>query len=201
MSLAAVAESLASASKVLDTLTIRTKDNFNELQNLSFGLESEAKMAMQQYLSRKEGGDAVTEDISYCHIYRNKTSNFADSRKKPKEFSFDAAFVVDPSRSSDIWVGEIKTKLNRTDVTTANMKKQELQEYISSDASDLSDEPEMFQRQADQLKFLKGRTVKLFVGGARVTSEAEADIVKVSYVKLIPNGARFEVVVGKTSMA
>ena len=154
--LAAVAESLANASKVLDTLSIKTKDNFNELQNLSFGLEPEAKMAMQQYLSRLEGEDAVTEDNSLCHIYRDKAHIFADaSRKKPKVFSFDAAFVIDPSKTGNVWVGEIKTKLTRNDVTTAHKKKQELQDYINGSAEDLSSEPEILQRQAAQLKFLR----------------------------------------------
>lgn len=193
--LAAVAESLANASKVLNTLSIKTKDNYNELQNLSFGLESEAKMAMQQYLSRQEGEDAVTEDNSLCHLYRDKAHILADaSRKKPKEFSFDAAFVIDPSKTGNIWVGEIKTKLNGSDVTTAHKKKQELQDYIDRSTEDLSDEPEIFQRQAAQLRFLRGRSVKLFVGGARMTSEAEAEIDRLSCVRLIPNGARFDVV-------
>ena len=193
--LAAVAESLANASKVLDTLSIKTKDNYNELHNLSFGLESEAKLAMQQHLSRLDGEDAVIEDNSLCHIYRDKGHIFADaSRKKPKEFSFDAAFVIDPSKSGNIWVGEIKTKLNGNDVTTAHKKKQELQDYINRSAEDFSNEPEIFQRQAAQLRYLRGRSVKLFVGGARMTSEAEAEIDRLSCVKLIPNGARFDVV-------
>ena len=193
--LAAVAESLANASKVLNTLSIKTKDNHNELQNLSFGLESEAKMAMQQYLSRLEGEDAVTEDNSLCHLYRDKAHICSDaSRKKPKEFSFDAAFVIDPLKTGNIWVGEIKTKLNGSDVTTAHKKKQELQDYIDCSTEDLSDEPEIFQRQAAQLRFLRGRSVKLFVGGSRMTSKAEAEIDRLSCVRLIPNGARFDVV-------
>ena len=52
----------------------------------------------------------------------------------------------------------------------------------------------MFCRQAAQLKVLIGRPVHLFVGGARVMSEAEAEIDRVSCIKLIPNGARFDVV-------
>ena len=150
---------------------------------------------MQQHLSRLEGEDAVTEDNSLCHIYRDGAHIDADaSRKKPKEFSFDAAFVIDPSKTGNIWVGEIKTKLNGNDVTTAHKKKQELQDYINHTAEDLSKEPEIFQCQAAQLSFLRGRSVKLFVGGAQMTSEAEVEISRLSCVKLIPNGSRFAVV-------
>ena len=52
----------------------------------------------------------------------------------------------------------------------------------------------MFRRQAAQLKFLIGGPVYLFVGAARILSEAEAEIDRVSCIELIPNGARFDVV-------
>ena len=69
MFLAAAAESLAHASQVLNSLSINAKDNVNELELRGCGLESEAKLAMQQYLSEKEGKDAAAEDFSLCHIY------------------------------------------------------------------------------------------------------------------------------------
>lgn len=194
ISLASVAEKLASASDILCSLSTTTEDNHNELQNLNSRLESEAKKAMQQYLVDKEPSD-VTEDPSLCYICRDAAHISADtSRKKPKEFSFDAAFTVSKEGSDEIWVGEFKTKLTRDDVATANKKKQELQEYINDASSNHSSEPEMFRRQAAQLKFLIGRPVYLFVGGARVMSEAEAEIDRVSCIKIIPNGTRFDVV-------
>ena len=52
----------------------------------------------------------------------------------------------------------------------------------------------MFCRHAAQLKFLIGRPAYLFVGAARVTSEAKAEVDRVSCIRLIPNGARFNVV-------
>lgn len=194
ISLASVAEKLASASDVLSSLSTRNKDNHNELQNSNFALESEAKKAMQQYLVDKGPAD-VTEDPSLCYIHRDAAHIQADtSRKKPKEFSFDAAFIVSKEGSGEIWVGEFKTKLTRDDVATANKKKQELQEYIDDASSDHSSEPEMFRRQAAQLKFLIGRPVYLIVGAAQFMSEAEVEIDKVSCIKLIANGAQFDVV-------
>ena len=188
-SLAFAAEKLASASDVLSSLSTRIKDNHSELQLLSFGLEPEFKKAMQQYLVDKEPSD-VTEDPSLCHICRDAAHIQADtSRKKPKAFSFDAAFTVSKVGSSEIWVGEFNTNLTRDDVATANRKKQELQEYINDARSDHSSEPEVFRRQAAQLEFLIGRPVYLFVGDAQVMSEAEAEIDRVSCIKLIPNGA------------
>ena len=169
ISLASVAEKLTSASDVLSSLSTTTKDNCNELQNLNFALESEAKKAMQQYLVAKEPSD-VTEDPGLCHSWRDAAHVQADtSRKKPKEFSFDVAFVVSKVVSKEgrgIWVGEFKTELTRDDVTTANKKKQELQDYIDDASSDHSSEPEMFRRQAAQLRFLIGRLVYLFIGAA-----------------------------------
>ncbi|MCJ1368749.1 hypothetical protein MMC16_007895 [Acarospora aff. strigata] len=135
-SLASADENLAGASDVLSSFSTRTRDNYNELQNLNFALESEAKKAMQQYLVDKEPSD-VTEDPSLCHIYRDAAHVQADtSRKKPKEFSFDAAFISSKEGSSEIWVGDFKTELTRDDVATANKKKQELQEYIDDASSD-----------------------------------------------------------------
>ena len=194
-SLAATAEQLSKAARVVESLGIATKNNQSELQNLSFGLESEAKNAMRQYLMRHEPSEAVYEDPALCHIQRDSTHIQSDrSRKKPKEFSFDAAFAISKSGSNNIWVGEFKTKLTRDDVVTANKKKQELQEYINGAGSDHSGESELFQRQAAYLSFLSGREVNLFVGGARVMSDAETEVEKVSCVKLVPNGARFDVV-------
>ena len=54
--------------------------------------------------------------------------------------------MVDPLQSGDIWVGVIKAKLTGADVIAANQKKQELHDYISCDAEDVSDELETFQR-------------------------------------------------------
>lgn len=85
-------------------------------------------------------------------IWRDVAHVQADtSRKKPKKFSFDAAFVVSKvvsKEGSGIWVGEVKTELTRDDVATANKKKQELQDHIDDASSNHSSEPEMFRRQA-----------------------------------------------------
>ncbi len=68
-------------------------------------------------------------------------------------------------------------------------------DYIEDASSDHSSEPEMFRRQAAQLKFLIGRPVYLLVGAARIMSEAEAEIERVACVKLlISDGARFDVI-------
>lgn len=193
--LATAAENLASAAKTLDALSLESRVNRNELQNLSFGLEIGVKHAMLRHLCSKEPPLPYAEDSSLCHIRRDTIHISADpSRKKPSDFSFDAAFVVDRSGTSNIWVGEVRTKLTRHDVATANKKKDELQEYINKADIDTSREAISFQRQAGQLKFLRGRKVKLFVGGARVMSDAEAEIEKVSCAKIMQNGGQFDVV-------
>ena len=49
-----------------------------------------------------------------CHIRRDAAHVQADtSRKKPKEFPFDAAFTVSKDGSGEIWVGLFKTQLTR----------------------------------------------------------------------------------------
>lgn len=149
---------------------------------------------MQQYLVDKMPSD-VTEDPSLCHICRDAAHIQAEtSRKKPMAFSFDAAFTVSKEGIGEIWVEELKTQLTRDDIATAKKKRQELQEYIDDASSDHSSEPEMFRRQAAQLKFLIGPPVYLFVAAAQVTSEAEAEIDRVSCIMLIPNGAQLDVV-------
>ena len=89
-----------------------------------------------------------------------------------------------------MWPGELKTKLIGDDVTTADKKAKELQEYISGADGDVSKESEAFQRQAAQLR---GSPVKLFIGGARITKDAMHSMDRHVCTKLVPAAGRFTV--------
>lgn len=162
LGLAAAAESLADAGNKWNQLAEQTRLNRGELYNITFGLEAEAAAAMQQHLADREPEGTVTADRSLLHILRDRTHIEADAvRKVAKEFSFDAAFVVSKPGRESIWVGKLKTKLLREDVTTASRKVGELQQYIDDADGDLSQEAAGFWRQAGQLRFLKGRQISL----------------------------------------
>ena len=185
-SLAITAENLSRVSRLVESLGTATKRNQSELQDLDF---VEAKKSMQQYLMSREPPEAVAEDFHLCHIHRDTAHmQRVKALKESKEFSFDAAFVISEIGSGDIWVGDFMNKLTRDDVAAAHRKKQELQDYIDDASSDHTGEPQLFRRQAAQLSFLTGHKVKLFVGGACVMRDAEAEVKKISCVKVIPHG-------------
>lgn len=192
--LASAAESIASAGEKIDKVAEQTARNQSDLYNLSFGLETEAAAAMQQHLQNQEPPGSVRADPSLLHIIRDTAHIAADTTKQPAaEFSFDAAFGVSKPGTEGVWVGELKTKLVRDDVVTAHKKMLELCEYIDGAGAELSQESEPFQRQAAQLKFLQGRPVKLFAGGARIMPDAMRTMDALACTKLVPGAGRFTV--------
>lgn len=194
VSLAIAAESFESAGRKIDKLADQTARNQSELYNLSFGLETEAAAAMQQHLQSREPPGSVAADPSLLHIIRDTAHIAADRTKRPAaEFSFDAAFDVSKPGTEGVWVGELKTKLIRDDVVTAHTKMLELCEYIDGAGAELSQESVRFQRQAAQLKFLQGRPVKLFAGGARIMPDAMSKMDELACTKLVPGAGRFTV--------